>query len=360
MSKIFKPRRILKSKAASLNPILTAGEMIIEVPDTGVGTGPCIMKIGDGKTAYVDLPISMGGTADNIVYSGAVDGTAVTNVKLALDNLISKYNSFNDAKSKIIASALGKVLGMTSTTTLDSAASLINGVVNRGDLNWSDSNTTATVSAGYYTGGTLDSRTSYNNGYSSGNSAGYSSGRSQGQSDVTGNPNGYGLYTKSQYDANYNSGRSQGQSDVTGNPNGYGLYSKSQYDSNWSGGYNSGYSAGNSAGYNNGYNAGRTSVSYATIIGTSSGAQTMDTNTVTVPSGKSVAYVVAGITNPKEAETYVVANGSAQGKTEYFTRTDVTCLYSRLDLWAGCSVYVHSRRQNTSKATCCAGIVLFS
>ena len=70
-----------------------------------------------------------------------------------------------------------------------------------------------------YTGGTLDSRTSYNNGYSS--------------------------------------GRTQGQNDVTGNPNGYGLYTKSQYDDNWSNGYNSGYSAGNSAGYSNGYNAGR-------------------------------------------------------------------------------------------------------
>ena len=188
------------------------------------------------------------------------------------------------------------------------------------------------MSAGYYIGGTLDSRPSYN------------SGRSQGQSDVTGSPNSYGLYTKSQYDANWNSGRSQGQSDVKNSPNSYGLYTKSQYDSNWS----------------NGYNSGRTSVSYATIIGTSGGSQTVDTNSVTVPSGKSVAYVVAGITNPREAETYVVANGSAQGKTEYFTRTDVTCLYSKLDLWAGCSVYVHSRRQNTSKATCCAGIVLFS
>ena len=38
----------------------------------------------------------------------------------------------------------------------------------------------------------------------------------------------------------YNNGRSQGRSDVTSNPNGYGLYTKSQYDSNWSNGYNSG------------------------------------------------------------------------------------------------------------------------
>ena len=190
----------------------------------------------------------------------------------------------------------------------------------------------------------MDSRPSYN--------SGYSSGRTQGRSDVTGSPNSYSLYTKAQYDANwsggYNSGRSQGQTDVKNSPNSYGLYTKSQYDGNWNNGYNSGYSAG------------RTSVSYSTIIGTSGGGQTMDTNTVTVPSGKSVAYVVAGLFNPRDANTYVVANGGQQGRTEYFTRNDVTCLYSKLDLWAGCPVYVHSQRQNTSKAVCCTGIVLFS
>ena len=249
MSKIFKPRRILKSKAASLNPVLAAGEMIIEVPDTGVGTGCCIMKIGDGKTAYVDLPISMGGSADNIVYSGSVDGVSVNNVRSALDNLISKYNSFNDAKSVIVSSALGKALSLTNTSTwsnvIDSIKSITtkvsestaittsgkfgfdtkygpwvyipvnayyktghwlnipwstfkglcgtaaaghilsgytatsqNGIkisgsmVNRGNLNWSGSNTTHSVSAGYYSGGTLDSRPSYNNGYNAGRNQG--------------------------------------------------------------------------------------------------------------------------------------------------------------------------------------------
>ena len=41
-------------------------------------------------------------------------------------------------------------------------------MANRGNLNWSGSNTTYSVPAGYYSGGTLDSRTSYNNGYSAG------------------------------------------------------------------------------------------------------------------------------------------------------------------------------------------------
>ena len=70
---------------------------------------------------------------------------------------------------------------------------------NRGNLNWSSSNTTKTVSAGYYSGGTLDSRPSYNNG------------RTQGQNDVKGNPNNYGLYNKTQYDNHYNEGYNAGK-----------------------------------------------------------------------------------------------------------------------------------------------------
>ena len=134
-----------------------------------------------------------------------------------------------------MGSALGKALSMTSSTSWNDLVNKLKGVVNRGTLNWSDSNTTYKVSAGYYTGGTLDSRTSYNNGYSAG--------RTQGRNDVKNSPNSYSLYTKSQYDSNWNSGRSQGQSDVTSNPNGYGLYTKSQYDSNWGNGYNSGVNA---------------------------------------------------------------------------------------------------------------------
>lgn len=67
-------------------------------------------------------------------------------------------------------------------------------MANRGTLNWSGINTTKSVDAGYYSGGILDSRPSYN------------SGRTQGQNDVKNSPNSYSLYTKAQYDANYNNG----------------------------------------------------------------------------------------------------------------------------------------------------------
>ena len=97
---------------------------------------------------------------------------------------------------------------MATTNTWDQVVQKITGVVNRGTLNWSGSNTTYVLSSGYYSGGTLDSRPSYNNGYSTGVSAA---------------------------DNRVNT-------------------SSASYSS----GYNNGYSAGNSAGYNNGYNAGVT------------------------------------------------------------------------------------------------------
>ena len=42
---------------------------------------------------------------------------------------------------------------------------------NRGTLNWSGSNTTYSVPAGYYSGGTIDSRPSYTSGYNAGKTA---------------------------------------------------------------------------------------------------------------------------------------------------------------------------------------------
>ena len=52
-----------------------------------------------------------------------------------------------------------------------------------------------------------------------------------------------GIYGN-RYTEGYNNGRTQGQNDEKNNPNGYGLYNKTQYDKNYNNGYNAGYSAG--------------------------------------------------------------------------------------------------------------------
>lgn len=78
---------------------------------------------------------------------------------------------------------------------------------NRGALNWNESNTTKTVDAGYYSGGTLDSRPSYNKGiaeadgrvntdsesYKKGYSNGYNAGVADGKQAVKNSPNDYGM-----------------------------------------------------------------------------------------------------------------------------------------------------------------------
>jgi hypothetical protein len=56
----IRPRRGTHSAFTEKNPLLEEGEMIIVVPETGVGTGPSKIKIGDGETKYIDLPYAIG------------------------------------------------------------------------------------------------------------------------------------------------------------------------------------------------------------------------------------------------------------------------------------------------------------
>jgi hypothetical protein len=59
-----------KAEWETVNPILKEGEMGIEVPDTGVGTGLCKFKLGDGYNKWSDLPYSFDGTAASAIYGG--------------------------------------------------------------------------------------------------------------------------------------------------------------------------------------------------------------------------------------------------------------------------------------------------
>ena len=67
-----------------------------------------------------------------------------------------------------MSSGLGTALGLTVANTWAQIVTKIKSIANRGILNWSGSNTTFAVPAGYYPGGTLDSRPSYNSGYNAG------------------------------------------------------------------------------------------------------------------------------------------------------------------------------------------------
>lgn len=52
----IRPRRGTAEEWTTANPVLAEGEIGYEVPDSGVGTGVSRLKIGDGASAWSDLP----------------------------------------------------------------------------------------------------------------------------------------------------------------------------------------------------------------------------------------------------------------------------------------------------------------
>jgi hypothetical protein len=53
-----------------VNPILAEGEIVIEAPDSGVGTGLSRFKIGDGVTRYKQLPYAFDGASAHEIIGG--------------------------------------------------------------------------------------------------------------------------------------------------------------------------------------------------------------------------------------------------------------------------------------------------
>ena len=76
------------------------------------------------------------------------------NVENSVDSLESQFSSFNSAKSTIVNSALGKTLGLTESSTIESVSNSINTVADRGA--WSYIITTEggsiTIPKGYHNG----------------------------------------------------------------------------------------------------------------------------------------------------------------------------------------------------------------
>lgn len=80
---IIKPRRATVNEWVNANTILANGEIAVEVPTDGVGTGISKIKIGDGTTPWNDLPYAV----DN--PQGAIDGLSdnVEDVNTRVDRL---------------------------------------------------------------------------------------------------------------------------------------------------------------------------------------------------------------------------------------------------------------------------------
>lgn len=66
------PRRGTYYEWNTVDPILVKGELVIEVPDSGVGTGLSRFKIGDGALNYSKLPYAFDGAEAASINGGTV------------------------------------------------------------------------------------------------------------------------------------------------------------------------------------------------------------------------------------------------------------------------------------------------
>lgn len=68
----LRPRRSTATEWNLINPVLMEGELGIEYPDTGIGTGLCKFKLGDGNKKWSDLPYAFNAGAADAIYGGTV------------------------------------------------------------------------------------------------------------------------------------------------------------------------------------------------------------------------------------------------------------------------------------------------
>lgn len=74
----IRPRRGTLYEWTAVNPVLAEGELVMENPETGVGTGLCRFKIGDGVRPYDELPYAFNAEEADAVHGGTVeDGKSV-------------------------------------------------------------------------------------------------------------------------------------------------------------------------------------------------------------------------------------------------------------------------------------------
>ena len=68
----IRPRRGTKTEWELVNPILMEGELGIEYPDNGIGTGLCKFKLGNGTKKWNELQYAFDASSANAIYGGTV------------------------------------------------------------------------------------------------------------------------------------------------------------------------------------------------------------------------------------------------------------------------------------------------
>ena len=186
------------------NTINDLNTQIADLKDKQSTGNATVADVLEGKTFSNSSSVGLIGTMPN---KGAINQTL---------NAGGSYTipaGYHNGSGKVTANTLASQTSATAGAgqILSGYTAWVNGskitgtMANRGNLNWSGSNTTYTVPAGYYSGGTLDSRPSYTNGYNAGVTA----------ADNRANANSTNY--KTGYNNGYNAGVSAGRTSVINN-----------------------------------------------------------------------------------------------------------------------------------------------
>ena len=82
----IRPRRGTEYEWSTYDPVLAEGELAVQFPDTGIGTGLCKFKVGDGITAWNQLPFAFDGTAAASIDGGGVNPNSLIQIRTATAN----------------------------------------------------------------------------------------------------------------------------------------------------------------------------------------------------------------------------------------------------------------------------------
>ena len=133
-------------------------------------------------------------TATASYYAGGSNGDNSTNGYLASSGSTATSSSVSSGTATINLNTSGAsdlTLGVNEQITLESGyysdpVTVSNGVVNRGTLDFNPSSQTSqTIEAGYYEGGTLSTTNAYDSGYKNGNTEGYTNGYNAASTQLT-------------------------------------------------------------------------------------------------------------------------------------------------------------------------------
>ena len=183
ISKQFCPRRGKKTTMINTKAdlVLAAGELFVEYPDTGVGTGAHRIKIGDGVTAYGDLPYALGGSASETtvdftestattaadalaaVTTGANLADITANLKKAIELTASEARTYElsgvaDATNGNAGLVLTPSEGEAKTVAIKGAGDVEVTSDAAGDITVSYTHPDSGVTAGTYTKVTVDAQ----------------------------------------------------------------------------------------------------------------------------------------------------------------------------------------------------------